>query len=154
VNSFRHPKPQRTLILSEFKPTPCSIEDFLEPAAFEEAVILACREAIEVGVLEQKDDWETKFKAQLLTKGNKSLGRRLEEILKEIFGEAISDVWVARKYSEVMHQNRQQKAILDAYWEDVVLQRLANAIWKALDLPIRGDVKGIPLTTGELPDQS
>jgi hypothetical protein len=142
------------VILSEFKPAPCSIEDFLEPIAFKEAVVLACKEAIKAGVLDQRDNWEATFRAQANTKEKKSLGKRVEDILTELFGEAISDVWIARKYGEVLRtQDSKQKVASDAYWEDIVLQRLANAIWKALDLPIRGDVKGIPLTTGETPDQ-
>ncbi len=138
------------IILSDFKPTPCSIEDFLEPAAFREAVILACKEAIEAGVLDQKENWEATLRAQLAAKENKSLGKRVEEVLGQTFGEAISDVWIARKYGELLRTvSADQKAAFVDYWEDVVLQRLASAIWKALDLPTRGDVKGIPLTTGE-----
>jgi hypothetical protein len=101
-------------------------------------------------VLSQKENWEATVKGQLANKENKSLGKRVEEVLAATFGEALSDVWIARKYGELLRAERpEQKPLLDAYWTDVVLERLANAIWAALDLPMRGDVRGIPLTTGE-----
>jgi predicted ATP-dependent endonuclease of OLD family len=137
------------VILSEFKPAPCSIEDYLEPSTFRDAVALACKEAIEAGILEpRRDTWETELRTQLNSKESKSLGKRVEEVVQSLFGEPLSDIWIARKYSELLRaEEPQAKANIDAYWSDVILQRLANALWKALDLPIRGDVKAIPLTT-------
>jgi predicted ATP-dependent endonuclease of OLD family len=114
--------------LGDFKTPPCSIEDFLEPGAFSEAVILACKEAIEAGVLDEKENWETTVRGQLATKEKKSLGRRVEGALKQTFGEALSDVWIARKYGDLLRaEPADQKAARDAYWSDVLLQRLARS---------------------------
>jgi hypothetical protein len=137
--------------LGEFKPPSCSIEDFLEPSIYKDAVITACKEAIEAGVIEKKaENWETDLRNQLNTKENKSFGKRVEEVLQSHFGEPISDVWIARKYGELLRSGKAEyKPALDTYWNDAVLLRLANAVWKALDLPSRGETKGILFTTAE-----
>jgi hypothetical protein len=71
----------------------------------------------------------------------------VQNATSEIFGEPISDNIVAIKYSELMQAQREPPDVakVDQYWRDERLLRLANALWEALKLPMRGDVSGIPL---------
>jgi hypothetical protein len=138
--------------LADLKPgEPCSIEDFLEPATFKEAVATACKEAIELSVLKPKSPtWETDLKTQLAAKENKSLGKRTEEVLKGLFGEPLGKIWIARKYGELLRVDRTPPGPeIEEYWNDALLQRLAKAIWTALELPDRGDVKKLRFTSAE-----
>lgn len=139
--------------LGEFKAADhCSIEDFLEPATFREAVASACKEAIEAGVLDVPNatTWESDLKTQLRSKEGKSLGKRVEEVVSSLCGRPISDVWIARRYSELLRaENPVADANLQSYWQDEVIQRLARRIWTALELPTRGDIAGIPFTSGQ-----
>lgn len=136
--------------LGDIKKPPCSIEDFLQPTLYREAVGAACKEAIDSGVIQPRsENWETDLRAQLERKENNTLGKRVEDVLTSLFGEAISDVWIARKYSELLRSDKPPAGTnLAAYWGDADLASLANALWKALDLPKRGDTMDIPLTTG------
>lgn len=130
--------------LGELKPgQPVSIEDFLEPTTFREAVVQACREAIDLAVLEPKSaGWENELRTQLGTKESKTLGKRTEEVMKGLFGKALGKIWIARKYSELLRTERTPPdPVVEQYWNDELLLRLAKAIWSALDLPERGDVK-------------
>src|SRR6266446_2944812 len=129
--------------LGEFKPgQPCSIEDFLEPSIFRESVAQACKEALELSVLKAKSiEWEAELNKQLAAKENKTLGKRTEEVLKELFGEALSKIWIARKYSELLRTERAQPdPKIEQYWSDPLLAQLAKSVWSALELPERGDV--------------
>jgi hypothetical protein len=77
----------------------------------------------------------------------KSLGKRVESATRAIFGESISDNFIAIKYSELIQAGGQPADAvpsIDQYWEDETLQKLADALWKALKLPMRGDITGIP----------
>lgn len=136
------------LSLGDLKKPPCSIEDFLEPSLYREAVVVACREAVDSAVLQAKTEaWEADLRAQLERKENKTLGKRVEEVLANLFGEPISDVWIARKYGELLRAEKSPgSANLAAYWNDADLTRLATELWKALELPNRGDTADIPLT--------
>jgi hypothetical protein len=128
------------LSLSDYKPSQCSVEDFLELATLKDAVVAACKEGIEQSVIKAKSDatWEAELRKKLDTKGEKTLGKDLEEVLNELFDEAVSDVWIARKYSELLSQKIQQGINMDEYWRDEALARLAKAVWNALELPLRG----------------
>ena len=127
--------------LADFKPSPCSIEDFLEIETFKDAIAAACHEAVADALIKAKaDTWEADVRRKLDAKGNKSLGRHLQDALTELFDEAVSDVWIARKYGEQLEQRIQAGNNMDAYWRDDSLLRLAKAIWAALELPKRADV--------------
>jgi len=67
------------------------------------------------------------------------LGKRLQDVLEELFDEPISDVWIARKYSEIIQQT-DRTAPLEQYWQDESLLNLVNRIWEALELPTRKDI--------------
>jgi hypothetical protein len=143
------------IILSDYQEAPCSIEDLLEPNVYNDAVLAACKQAVDAGHLHpQKDDWYTELKRLISSPDGKggttrrSLGKRAEHATTEIFGETVSDNNVAIKYSELL-QARGETAVgepsVEEYWGDEALPKLANALWKALKLPTRGDVTGIPL---------
>lgn len=124
--------------LSDYKDAPCSIEDFLEPTTFKEAVVAACEQAIEEGVIEAKyQDWGTRLQERLQGKDGKTSGKRLQEALEELFGEAISDVWIARKYSAMIQNNNPNTA---NYWKEKPILNLVKGIWTALELPKREDL--------------
>lgn len=137
--------------LSEIKPDPCSIEDFLEPSTFKDAVVLACKEAIDLGVLKPKRaTWEHDIRSGLNAKEGKSLGRRVEELVVEAFGEPISDNWIARKYAECLRSPEQEsRDAIEAYWSEEALTTLVTTIWRHLELPTRGDLTKVPFTTDE-----
>jgi predicted ATP-dependent endonuclease of OLD family len=138
------------LSLNRLKPTPCSIEDFLELHTFNEAVVSACKEALDLNVIQAKDaGWESALRDRLNKRDAKhSLGKHIEEAQKDIFDDSISDVWVARKYGELHRSEVPVKnANFGTYWEDKLLSELAVMVWSALELPLRGDTTGIPLTT-------
>lgn len=140
----------KVLTLSDLKPGQSSIEDFLEFAVLKEAVITACKAAVDQGVVQPKDaDWEAKLRATLDKKDDtKSLGRKVEEAQVALFEDSIGDVWVARKYSELLRgENPVKGSDLNLYWENKLLRDLAKNIWTALELPMRGDTASIPLTT-------
>jgi hypothetical protein len=142
------------IILSDYKEPPCSIEDLLEPTIYRTAVVAACKQAVDAGNIQpqNKEDWLTELDKLLNTpdgKGGtdrKSLGKRVETATIQIFGESISDNNVAIKYSELLQEGERGEAVpsIDRYWENETLQNLANALWTALRLPMRGDVTGIP----------
>lgn len=136
------------ITLDEFVPGTCSIEDFLEPNTFGNAVVSACREAIEANVLvTTKPDWETELQSQLESFNDKfSLGKAADEAQKQVFGDAVGKVWIARKYSELIRtEAANNNADVAEYWGSDILLKFARAIWKALDLPTRGDVTQVPL---------
>jgi hypothetical protein len=139
------------VILSEFTAPECSIEDLLEPTIFVEAVTLACREAIEADLLKPKvASWDTDLKAQISVKNGISLGKRVEQALVELFGDTISDVWIARKYGEILRSERPPAdAALPSYWANESLLGLATRIWESLDLAKRGDLARIPFASAE-----
>jgi hypothetical protein len=138
------------IILSDFESAPCSIEDFLDPDVFENAVTGACKHLVEGGNLQPKEkgEWPTELRRLLKSADGKggtdrcSLGKRVEAATTEIFGESISDTVVAIQYGELLATADQ--VIVDRYWKDEKLRKLASALWSALKLPIRGDVSGIP----------
>ncbi|HTZ49809.1 MAG TPA: AAA family ATPase, partial [Verrucomicrobiae bacterium] len=127
-----------------------SMEDFLEPGIYKDAVIQACTEAVDQGVIVPKSpSWETELKAQIVAKENKSLGKRTEEILTTLFGESLGKIWIARKYGELLRsEDSRLSADVEQYWNDALLLRLAKTIWMALDLPLRGDAKALRFTEG------
>ena len=125
--------------LGDFKPRPCSIEDFLEPDVFRQAAVAACKQAVEEEIINPRNaNWEAELPDKLKEKRDVTLGKRLEDVLKELFNEPISDVWVARKYSEIIQQADENTH--GAHWADPSLLALAKAIWAALKLPTREDV--------------
>jgi hypothetical protein len=141
------------IILSDYKDAPCSIEDFLEPATYIEAVLAACRHAVEAGHLQTtKEAWPAELRRLIETPDGRggtdprSLGKRVETATTEIFGEPISDNAIAIKYSELLQLPRDPAEVsrIRDYWQDEMLRNLANDIWKALNLPKRGDITGIP----------
>jgi hypothetical protein len=129
------------LSLADYKPSSCSIEDFLEPSIFKDAAVAACKEAISEAVVKPKADatWEADLRKKLDAKGGKTLGKHLEDVLTELFDEPVSDVWIARKYSELI-QRPPQGTNFDVYWKDEALLKLAKAIWSGLELPKRADI--------------
>jgi hypothetical protein len=140
------------VILSEFRDPPCSIEDFLEPSTFENAVIAACKQLVDGGHVQPKEkgDWPADLKRLLKTADGRggaerrSLGKRVEVATAEVFGESISDNAIAIQYGELIRREPVDAERLAQYWQTESLQRLASAIWASLKLPTRGDVSRIP----------
>jgi hypothetical protein len=125
--------------LADYKAKDCSIEDFLHLPTLKDATVLACKEAIADAVIKPKvDSWEADLKKKMDANGGISLGKHLEQVLEELFDQAISDVWIARKYAEQIQQRPAAGANIDAYWHDESLLKLAKAIWESLELPKRG----------------
>jgi hypothetical protein len=125
--------------LADYKEKNCSIEDFLHIGILKDAVVAACKEAIADAIIKPKaETWEADLRKTLHAKGDLSLGKHIEKVLKESFDTAISDVWIARKYSEQIQQRAEGGANMDGYWQDESLLKLAKAIWASLELPNRG----------------
>jgi hypothetical protein len=124
--------------LLDYKPSPCSIEDFLDLPTLKEAIVLACKEAISEGILKPKSEtpWDGELRQKLDTKGGKTLGKHIQDVMEELFDAAVSDVWIARKYSDLLQRPSPNT---EMYWKDESLLRFARGIWSALDLPKRAD---------------
>jgi hypothetical protein len=130
---------------------PCSIEDFLEQDTYLEAVLAACKQAVDAGyILPQRTEWSSALKRLLSTPDGKggadqrTMGKRVETATSLIFGESISDNNIASKYSELLNSKSESpagSASVSAYWEGEDLGRLADTIWNTLKLPTRGDIK-------------
>jgi len=142
------------ILLSRADQKPCSIEDFLEPDRYFEAVLAACKQAVEAGyVLPQRAEWSSELKRLLSTPDGKggadqrTKGKRVETATSLIFGESISDSNIAIKYRELLDSKSNSPggpSSITAYWEGEDLQRLADTIWKTLKLPMRGEIKTLP----------
>jgi hypothetical protein len=130
------------ITLSDYKTAPCSIEDFLDPTVYTEAVVAACKQAVDAGHIKpQREAWPTELKRLLSTPdGNggeerRSLGKRVEASTIQIFGEPISDNAIAIRYSELLQSPSETEDAarrIDQYWDDDSLGKLATAILKAL----------------------
>ena len=142
------------ILLSRADQKPCSIEDFLEPNTYLEAVLAACKQAVDAGyILPQRAEWSSELKRLLSTPDGKggadqrSVGKRVETSTWLIFGEPISDNNIAIKYSELLNSKSESPGVsssVSVYWGGEDLGRLADTIWKTLKLPIRGDIKTLP----------
>ena len=139
------------LLLPRADQKPCSIEDFLEPETYLEAVLAACKQAVDAGyILPQRAEWSSELKRLLSTSDGRggadqrTMGKRVETATSLIFGESISDTNIAIKYSEILNSKSEspgRSSSVSVYWEGGDLVRLADMIWTTLRLPIRGDIK-------------
>ncbi len=141
----RKKKDLPVIILSTYNKAPCSIENLLEPNRYGQAVLGAAQQLIADGTIKDPDaaNWTEDLTKRLGTEDQKSLGKRAEEATKQILGQGISDTLIAIKYDQLLRDAKPEVA--KAYWATPALQQLAEDLWKALDLPRRGDTTNIPL---------
>jgi len=134
--------------LGDLLPSP-SIEDFLQPDVFSLALLSACRAAVNAGILKDENEWETKLKEKLKNRDAAvSLVKHVEQAQEAVFGEPLSKVWIARKYSELLlspDDASLSQIDWNVYWSSQPVKDLSDRIWKALDLAMRGDTSHIPL---------
>ena len=116
----------------------------------------ACKEAVEAGYVKPlRESWAAELRASLDSPDGEggetrlSFGKRAENATSKAFGESISDNAIAIKYGEYLRESQdspERVLILEEYWTNQPLQDLAVALWKALQLPMRGDVARIPFS--------
>lgn len=146
------------IILSRPDGRPCSIEDFLRPVAYLNALLAACKQAVDAGILQtQKQEWPAELKRLINTPDGKdgseqrTLGKRVEAATSVVFSEPISDTSVAIKYGEMISPQLGDGSETTSGSEpddvDVSFLEAADQIWQALKLATRGDLTKIPFAS-------